>query len=102
MPVESEGQYTFVINASGSAFNTIVRTGPGRLNAILVTSATASSVDVIVYDNATTNSGTIVGYLPYATVTSAIGALFVYDIPVVNGIVVRQTGVGPGMTVVYS
>ena len=78
------------------AANTVVQARAGKLRRVLVTTAGSGSGSVLIYDNATTNSGTVVGVIP-ATVT--IGTTYVFDMPVVNGIVVANVASGPVLTV---
>jgi hypothetical protein len=95
MPIESTGQLAAAKSTSNG--NVVVYAGSGRLNAIMVvTSATTAAITV--YDNATTNSGTIIGYVPSG---AAIGTFQAYDIPFANGIVLTSTAVQT-LTVVYS
>jgi hypothetical protein len=95
---EDIGKKTVAVTAGASAGNSVaVATGPGFLHKIVVTTAGATA-GVIIYDNATTNSGTKV----YSS--AATHALGVYDIkmPFVNGLTVRKDSTTAAFTIVYS
>lgn len=79
--------------------NTVVSPGPGRLARVLVTTAGTGSGDALIYDNATTNSGTVIGVIP---ATIAIGTYYVFEMPAANGITVANVANGPVLTVGYS
>jgi hypothetical protein len=80
------------------AANTVVTAGPGWLRRALVTTAGSGAGDVLVYDNATTNSGIVIGIIP---ATVAIGTQFTFEMPAANGIVVVNVASGPVLTVSY-
>lgn len=70
----------------------------GRLCRVLVTAAGTGSGSVLIYDNASAASGTIIGALP---ATVAAGTVYDFDMPAASGIfVVNQTN-GPALTVSY-
>jgi hypothetical protein len=79
--------------------NVVIKGAPGRLCRVLVTTAGTGSGNVLFYDNATTNSGTVVGAIP-ATV-SVTGTPYMLDMPCANGIVAVQVSSGPVLTVSY-
>jgi hypothetical protein len=81
------------------AGNTVVTPNPGRLMQVQVVSAGTGTGGVLFYDNATTTSGTVVGYIP-ATVT--VGQIFSFDMPVAAGIVVQNVSAGPQLTVSWA
>lgn len=83
--------------ASGAA-NTVVKASAGRLCRILVTTAGSGSGNVLVYDNASTNSGTVIGIVP---ATIAIGTFYNFEMPAANGITVQNVASGPVLTVSY-
>lgn len=78
--------------------NTVVSANMGRLTSVLVTTAGTGSGSVLIYDNATTNSGTVIGVIP-ATVT--IGTYYVFEMPAVLGITVANVANGPVLTVAW-
>jgi hypothetical protein len=78
------------------AANTVVQPHSGRLRKVLVTTAGTGTGTVLLYDNATTNAGTVVGVIP-ATVT--VGTYYTFDMPVINGIVAVNVLSGPVLTV---
>jgi hypothetical protein len=78
------------------AGNTVVSAAAGRLASVIVTTASTGAA-VFIYDNATTNSGTIIGALPASV---AVGR-YPFDVPAANGITVANVLNGPVCTVVY-
>lgn len=81
------------------AANTVVSAAAGQLMRVLVTTAGAGAGNVVIYDNATTNSGTVVGIIPS---TIAIGTVYTFNMPVAHGIVVTNVASGPVLTVSYA
>ena len=96
MPAESTGQKTTAVTTING--NVPVSASSGRFSATLVTGSATSAL-ITIYDNATTNSGTIIGYIASGSVVSAFQA---YDIPVANGIVVNSATANQTFTIVYS
>lgn len=96
MPAESTGQKTAVVTTTNG--NVIVSAGPGRFSATLVTGSVTTAL-ITIYDNATTNIGTVIGYIASG---SAVGAFQAYDIPVANGIVVNSGTAGQTFTIIWS
>jgi hypothetical protein len=80
------------------AGNTVVSASAGRIARVLVAAAGTGTGNVVFYDNATTNSGNIVGVVP---ATVAIGTTYLFDMPVTNGIVAVNVADGPALTVSY-
>lgn len=78
--------------------NTVVKAKEGRLCKVLVTAAGTGTGNVLFYDNATTNSGTVIGIVP---ATIAIGTVYTFDMPAGNGIVATNVANGPVLTVSY-
>jgi hypothetical protein len=81
---------------------------PGRLLGVTIT-ATGTGTTTF-YDNATTNSGTILAAV-LGTGTNAIGTFIPiglgtqqnrYGMPYFNGITINQASTSPGITVLYS
>jgi hypothetical protein len=66
-----------------------VKTAPGRLIKIVVTTTTSAAVTF--YDNATTNSGTILFVVPSA---APVGAVYDVNLPAANGIYASFAGTG--------
>lgn len=77
-----------------SASNTVVKATPGRLCNVLVT--TTGVTGMIIYDNATTNSGTIIGMLP---ASPAVGTTYTFNMPAAAGITVAGSATNPAVTV---
>jgi hypothetical protein len=75
------------------------RPSPGKIVKVIVTAAGTGSGNVLIYDNATTNSGTIVGAFPG---TIAIGTPMTFYCPVSFGIVVANVANGPALTIAYN
>ena len=86
------------VSIPSAAGNVIVSANPGRLATVLVTT-TGSGGPTLIYDNATTNSGTVIGYIP---ASAAVGTLYIFDMPAANGITVAGISSGPVLTVSYS
>jgi hypothetical protein len=84
--------------ATGAA-NTVVSAVPGRLRRVLVTSAGTGTGNVIFYDHATTNSGTIIGQIP---ATVAVNTYYEFEMPAAAGIVCQNVANGPALTVSVS
>lgn len=79
-----------------TAAATVVKASPGRLCRILITAAGAAPV--VVYDNASSASGTIIGITP---ADPAVGTTFRFDMPAANGITIAGSGTLPGFTLSY-
>lgn len=94
--VVREGLYTGSV-ATGAA-NTVVSAYPGMLCRVLVTTAGTGAGSVLIYDNATTNSGTVIGVIP---ATIAIGTYYTFLMPAVNGITAVNVANGPVLTISY-
>lgn len=94
LPVQGGGGTTTSV-AAGAA-NTIVKGSPGRLCRILVTTAGSGTGNVLIFDNATTNSGTVIGMVP---ATIAIGTFYIFDMPATAGITVQNVSSGPVLTI---
>lgn len=80
------------------AANNVVRDVATRLRRVLVTTAGTGAGNVLIYDNATTNSGMVIGVIP---ATVAIGTVYEFDMPCRFGIVVANVLSGPVLTVNY-
>jgi hypothetical protein len=83
---------------AGGAANTVVSPNPGRLLQVLVTATGAGTGNVVIFDNATTAAGTIIGIIP---ATATVGTLFTFDMPCAFGIVVQNVASGPALTVAW-
>lgn len=80
--------------AAGTVANTVVsNVGGGRICSILVT--TTGTNPMLVYDNASTNSGTIIAALP---ASPAIG-LYTFGLPAAAGITVAGNAANPAVTI---
>lgn len=83
-----------------------VGSGAGRLMGITVTATGAGTTTI--YDNSTTNSGTVLATVA-GTGTNAIGSYLWFGpttgfqgLPYNNGITINQAASSPGVTVFYS
>jgi hypothetical protein len=83
--------------ATGAA-NTVIKPAGGRLRNVLVTTAGTGSGNVLFYDSATTNSGTVIAMVP-ATVT--LGTFYAFWMPAGAGLVCQNVLNGPVLTVSY-
>jgi hypothetical protein len=80
-----------------AASTTVLKAGPGRLIKVVVTASAAGVVTV--YDNATTNSGTVL----FATPASpAVGTIYTIDLPAVNGLTVVAASTPSSVTIGWS
>jgi hypothetical protein len=77
--------------------NTVIKADIARLCSVLLTSANGANV-ILFYDNATTNSGTIIGYIPASAVA---GTLYNFNLPAVFGITIAGVAAAATMTVSY-
>jgi hypothetical protein len=77
---------------------TVIKASPGRLARVLCSTANATNA-INIYDNATTNSGTIIGVIP---TTATAGQIFDLQMPAANGITVAATASAGTITVCWS
>lgn len=94
--VTNDGTSTTAITASVSA-NTVVTGSAGRLASILVTITGTSQL--IIYDNASVPTGTIIGIVP---ANALVGTVVAPHTPAANGIVVAGNASNPGVTISWS
>ena len=82
-----------------TAIPVAVKAGAGRLLKVVVTTATAGGA-ITIYDNASTNSGTILLAVPAA---AAAGTVYDVNLPAANGIYAYQSAASAGViTIGYS
>jgi len=87
------------VSLAYSVMPEVVKAAPGRLLKVVVTTATAGGA-ITIYDNATTNSGTILLAIPAA---AAIGTVYDVNLPAANGIYVYTSAASAGvLTIGYS
>jgi hypothetical protein len=85
--VSTGGKWTYAVTAASIAAGVVlVKVAPGRLCKVLVTTA-LSATAVIIYDNASAGSGTVIGYVP---ASATIGTVYDFQMPANNGIVIGQ------------
>jgi hypothetical protein len=89
------------------AANTVVATGPGTLVSVAVATAGTGTGNVFLFDNATTNTGALIGIIP-ATIPAGATVAFNgvdysklagYDYQ--YGLVVQNVATGPVLIVTY-
>jgi len=88
----SGGAVTTAISA-GTAANTVISANPGKLCRILVTTVGTNPLQV--FDNASTNSGTIIA----ALAASAPIGIYDFQMPAANGITVAGNAANPAVTI---
>lgn len=93
----TDGGTTTVAIANANAANTVVKASAGRLCRVLITTTNTAAVSI--YDNATTNTGTIIGAVP---ASAAVGTSFTFQTPAANGITVGGAATNPAMTVSFT
>jgi hypothetical protein len=93
-PVEPTGTAAIAAGAS----TTVLKTGPGRLARVTVTTAGTSTDNATIYDN-TAGSGKIIAVILGGT---AVGTSFPFDAPVATGITVVNVASGPAFTATFS
>lgn len=93
----TSGGASTVAVASGATADTVVKASAGRLCRVLLTSANGAAA-VSIYDNASTHSGTVIGYIP---ASAAAGSTYDFQIPASNGITVGGASTNPAMTISY-
>lgn len=77
---------------------TVIKNSGGRLARVLVT--TVGTGVMTFYDNASTNSGTVIGIIPASSAVNGIP--FVFMAPTSNGITASSTATAPAVTVMWS
>jgi len=95
--INNDGNKNVAI-ASGHATDTIVSAIPGMLGRVLVTAQ--NTHQMIIYDNASAASGTIIGIIPANQAVD--GKPFVLHAPASNGIYVAGDTNNPGVTIFYT
>jgi hypothetical protein len=86
------GQTTTAV-AAGTSANTVIKSTGGRLCRVLVTATGTNAMSI--YDNSTTNSGTIIGALP---ASPAVGSVYDFQMPAASGITIAGNSSNPGVT----
>lgn len=80
--------------AAGITTNTVIKATPGRIGKVVVTATGTAGVNI--YDNATTNSGTILCAIP---ANAAVGVVYDIQLPAAAGITVGGVANAPGVTI---
>jgi hypothetical protein len=86
------------VSVPTGAANTVIKGSTGRLCRAVVTTTGTGAGNVQFFDNATTNSGTVVAAIP---ANAAAGQSFDFHMPCVNGIVAQNVLNGPVITVSF-
>ncbi|MGH3546692.1 MAG: hypothetical protein ACRDQU_00900 [Pseudonocardiaceae bacterium] len=94
--VTTSGGATTTAIAAGTVANTVIKASPGRLCRVLVTATGTNAAQI--FDNATTNAGTVIGGLP---ASPALGTSVDFQMPAVNGITVGGNAGNPALTVSF-
>jgi hypothetical protein len=82
---------------AGTTADTVIKATPGRLCRLLV--VTAGSNAMVVYDNASGHTGTVIG----AVAANAVaGTMVEAQAPALSGIVVQGNASNPAVTVIWS
>lgn len=92
----SDGGNDMATIAAGTVANTVVKTGTGRLCKVIVT--TLGTAAMTFYDNASTTSGTVIGYIP---ASAAAGTVYNFNFPHSNGIVASGNANNPAVTITF-
>jgi hypothetical protein len=90
----SSGGNTTTAVAASVATDTVIKATPGRLCKVLVT--TTGTVASSFYDNATTHTGTVIGYIP---ANPTVGTVYDFQFPAANGITYGGNASNPGLTI---
>jgi len=77
---------------------TVISANPGRLARILVTVINGANA-ILIYDNATTGAGTVIGIVP---ANAAVGTVVDCQMPALNGITIAATASAGTITVGWS
>ena len=80
-----------------SAATVTLKAAPGRLGRVVVTASSTGTVTF--YDNASTNSGTILLVVP---ASAAVGTVYSVDLPAANGITAVSAASPSTVTVAWS
>lgn len=91
--VTSGGLVTTAV-AAATVGNTVIKASAGRLCRVMVTTVGANTLQI--FDNSTTNTGTIIGALP---ASAAIGSIYDFEMPAANGITVAGSATNPAITI---
>lgn len=80
--------------AAGTVANTVIKGTPGRIGKVVVTVLGTNPLSI--YDNATTNSGTILLTIP---ASAPAGSIYDVQFPAAAGITVAGNAANPGVTI---
>lgn len=95
--VVGEGGGVATVQITGAKTGvTVVKASAGQLCRVLLQAANATNT-ILIYDNATAASGTVIGAIP----ATAVAGMYAFDMPAVNGITVAGNATNPAMTVSF-
>ena len=92
--VSTGGQFTLQVTPTSL---TVVKADMGRLCRVLITTVNGANA-VLIYDNASAASGTIIGYIP---ASAAVGTIYDFSMPAVYGITIAATVSAGTFTISY-
>lgn len=95
-PVGDGGMNTTPV-AAGTATDTVIKATPGQLGKVLITTLGANPL--VIYDNATGHTGTIIGYIAASAVA---GTLLTFNMSALNGITIQGNAANPAFTVSWA
>ena len=87
----------YAMPIAAAAGTVTVKASPGRVCSIIVT-ATGTGL-IVIYDNASAASGTILLALP---ASPPLGTIYTVNLPALNGITVSAPASSPAVTIGYS
>jgi hypothetical protein len=92
----SGGKSTTAV-AAGTSANTVIKATAGRLGRVLI--STLGTNQLVIFDNATTNSGTIIGVVAASAVAGTVAD---FQMPAAAGITVQGNASNPAFTISWS
>lgn len=96
----SDGDSVFAV-PSGTTGNTLIKTGPGSLAKVLVTSANGAAA-INIYDANSPATGAITGVIIGVVPASATaGSVYSLGMPFENGLIVGGAGTNGALTISY-
>lgn len=90
---------THTAAVAAGAGTTVIKASPGRLLRAVLTTAGTATDNITVVDNASTNSGTVLGVILGG---GTVGTVYTFDLPAVNGITAVNVSGGPAATFSYA
>lgn len=97
--VDPQAQQSVAVDFTSAALQ-VVKGAPGRVFGVLVTATLSGNVTF--YDNATTNSGTVIGYVASTTAVGTFVPFLNGGAPAANGITANASATGGKLTAFIS